>query len=132
MPTQDTVLFDQVGHGVLLSLVEPAGQRGENHPEEDRVEHGGENLYHRPDLASADLGPMRHFTGIRYREKCDDQQKQQPRRHARVHANLFSSDCSQSTARLWALTVVRSHSSAERRAFASGGPQANRRSLLPW
>jgi hypothetical protein len=41
VPTQDAVLFDQVGHGVLLSLVEPAGQRGEKHPEEERVEHGG-------------------------------------------------------------------------------------------
>jgi hypothetical protein len=41
VPTQDTVLFDQVGHGVLLSLVEPAGQRGQNHRKEERVEHGG-------------------------------------------------------------------------------------------
>ena len=39
--TQDAVLFDQVGHGVLLPLVEPADQRRQEHSEGERVEHGG-------------------------------------------------------------------------------------------
>jgi hypothetical protein len=29
VPTEDTVFFDQVGHGLLLPLVEPADQRGQ-------------------------------------------------------------------------------------------------------
>ena len=39
--TQDAVLFDQVGDGVLLPLVEPADQRRQEHSEGERVEHGG-------------------------------------------------------------------------------------------
>ena len=38
---QDAVLFNQVGHGVLLPLVEPADQRRQEHSEGQRVEHGG-------------------------------------------------------------------------------------------
>jgi hypothetical protein len=41
VPTQDAVLFDQVSHGVLLPLVEPAGQRRQEHSDRERVEHGG-------------------------------------------------------------------------------------------
>ena len=41
MPTEDAVFFDQVGYGRLLPLVEPADQRGQEHPEGHRVEHGG-------------------------------------------------------------------------------------------
>ena len=40
VPTQDAVLFDQVGHDVLLPPVEPAGQRGEQQAERHRVGHG--------------------------------------------------------------------------------------------
>ena len=29
VPTEDAVFFDQVGHGLLLPLVEPADQRGQ-------------------------------------------------------------------------------------------------------
>ncbi len=50
MPTQDAVLFNQVGHGVLLPLVEPADQRRQEHSEGHRVEHGGRVYTHRPDL----------------------------------------------------------------------------------
>jgi hypothetical protein len=38
---QDAVLFDQVDHGVLLPLVEPADQRRQEHSKGKRVEHGG-------------------------------------------------------------------------------------------
>ena len=41
VPTEDTVFFDQVGHGVLLLLIEPADERGQEHAESPRVEHGG-------------------------------------------------------------------------------------------
>ena len=41
VPTQDAVLFDEVGHGVLLPLVEPTDQRSQKHSEGERVEHGG-------------------------------------------------------------------------------------------
>ncbi len=40
VPAQDAVFFDQVGHGVLLPLVEPADQRGQQQAERQRVEHG--------------------------------------------------------------------------------------------
>jgi hypothetical protein len=39
--SEDAVLFDQVGHGVLLPLVEPADQRRQEHSERQRIEHGG-------------------------------------------------------------------------------------------
>ena len=39
--SEDAVLFDQVGHGVLLPLVEPADQRHQKHSEGQRIEHGG-------------------------------------------------------------------------------------------
>jgi hypothetical protein len=38
---EDAILFDQVGHGVQLPLVEPADQRRQDHAEGERVEHGG-------------------------------------------------------------------------------------------
>jgi hypothetical protein len=41
VPAQDAVFLDQVHHGVQLPPVEPAGQRREQHPERQRVEHGG-------------------------------------------------------------------------------------------
>ena len=41
VPTQDTVLFNQVSHGILLPLVEPADQRRQEHSERQRIEHGG-------------------------------------------------------------------------------------------
>lgn len=40
VPTEDAVLFDQVGHGVVLPPVEPADQRGEQQAERHRIEHG--------------------------------------------------------------------------------------------
>jgi hypothetical protein len=41
VPTEDAVLFDQVRHGVVLPLIEPAGDRGQEHAEGPRVDHGG-------------------------------------------------------------------------------------------
>ena len=41
VPAQDAVLFNQVGHGLLLPLVEPADERGQKRAEGSRVEHGG-------------------------------------------------------------------------------------------
>jgi hypothetical protein len=40
-PTQDAVLFDQVGHGGLLPLIEPARERRQEHSEGPHVEHRG-------------------------------------------------------------------------------------------
>jgi hypothetical protein len=40
VPTQDAVLFSQVRHSVLLSLVKPADQRREEHAKGERVDHG--------------------------------------------------------------------------------------------
>ena len=48
MPTQDAVLFDQVGHGVLLPLVEPADKRCQEHSERERVEHCGRVYINNP------------------------------------------------------------------------------------
>ena len=45
---QDAVLFDQVGHSVLLPLVEPADQRRQEHAEGQRVEHGARVYTTRP------------------------------------------------------------------------------------
>ena len=42
LSAEDAVLFDQVGHGLPLALVEPADQRGQEPAEGRRVEHGGE------------------------------------------------------------------------------------------
>ena len=63
VPTQDAVLFDQVGHGVLLPLVEPADQRRQEHSERRTRRARRESLYHRPDLrASRTFGrAMRHY-----------------------------------------------------------------------
>ncbi len=41
VPTQDAVLFNQVSHGILLPLVEPADQRRQEYSDGERVEHGG-------------------------------------------------------------------------------------------
>jgi len=41
MRSEDAVLFDQVGHGVLVVLVEPADQRRQEHSQRQRIEHGG-------------------------------------------------------------------------------------------
>ena len=41
MATEDTILFDDIGDGILLTLVEPAGHRREEHSEGARIEHGG-------------------------------------------------------------------------------------------
>ena len=40
VPAQDAVLFYQVRHSVLLSLVKPADQRPQEHGKGERVEHG--------------------------------------------------------------------------------------------
>jgi len=45
---QDAVLFDQVGHGVLLPLVEPADQRRQEHSKGARVEYGGRVYLNNP------------------------------------------------------------------------------------
>jgi hypothetical protein len=39
--TEDAVFFDQVRQGLLLPLVEPADQPGQQHSERQGVEHGG-------------------------------------------------------------------------------------------
>src|SRR6266852_9931204 len=41
VPAEDAIFFDQVGHGLLLPLVEPADQRCQEPAERRRVEHGG-------------------------------------------------------------------------------------------
>ena len=63
VPAQDAVLFDQVRHGSLLPLVEPADQRGQEHRRDESRRARRESLYHRPDLsASKTLGrAMRHY-----------------------------------------------------------------------
>jgi hypothetical protein len=40
VPAEDAIFFDQVGHGLLLPLVEPADQRCQEPAEGRRVEHG--------------------------------------------------------------------------------------------
>jgi hypothetical protein len=54
--SEDAVLFDQVGYGVLLPLVEPADQRRQERSEGQRVEHGG-RVY--PTGPVADLKDLR-------------------------------------------------------------------------
>jgi len=39
--TEDAVFFDQVRQGLLLQLVEPPAQRGQQYSERQGVEHGG-------------------------------------------------------------------------------------------
>jgi hypothetical protein len=41
---KEAVFFYQVGHGVLLALVEPADQRGQEHAEGQRVGTAGESI----------------------------------------------------------------------------------------
>jgi hypothetical protein len=40
VPTQDAVLLDQVGHGVLLPMIEPGDQRRQEHSKRPRVRQG--------------------------------------------------------------------------------------------
>ena len=40
VPAKDVVLFNQVRHSVLLSLVKPADQRRQEHAKGEGVEHG--------------------------------------------------------------------------------------------
>jgi hypothetical protein len=62
VPTQDAVLFDQVGCGVLLPLAEPADQRRQEHSEGPRVEHGGRVYITDQVSGLEDLGrAMRHY-----------------------------------------------------------------------
>ena len=59
VPAKDAVLFNQVGHGVLLPLVEPADQRRQEHAEGERVEHGARVYTTDPiSRASKTLGPV--------------------------------------------------------------------------
>ena len=55
-PTQltpkDSILFDQIGQGLLLLTIEPADQRGESKPKERNVDHAG-SLPHRPRFGPA-------------------------------------------------------------------------------
>lgn len=47
-PTQlspeDSILFDEVGQGLLLLTAQPAGQSTENNPREGDIDHGGSLL----------------------------------------------------------------------------------------
>lgn len=38
---QDAILFDQIGDGLQLSMVQPAGQRCKQHPHGHEAGHGG-------------------------------------------------------------------------------------------
>jgi hypothetical protein len=40
MSAKNAVLFDQVGHRVLVPLAKPTSQRGEQHTKRHRVGHG--------------------------------------------------------------------------------------------
>jgi len=40
---QDAVLIDQIGDDVLLLGIQPAGQGGQNNPDEHAVNHGAES-----------------------------------------------------------------------------------------
>ena len=62
VPAQNAVLLDQVDHGRLLPLVEPADQCGHEQAQGRRVEHGG-SLNHRPDLRTPKTvgRAMRHY-----------------------------------------------------------------------
>jgi hypothetical protein len=51
LAAEDAILFDYVGDGILLTLVEPADQRREEHSEGERVEHGG-RVYDLPPSAA--------------------------------------------------------------------------------
>jgi hypothetical protein len=44
LTSKDAILFDQIREGLLLLTIQPADQRGEQHPQEERVHHGG-NVY---------------------------------------------------------------------------------------
>src|ERR1700674_420743 len=44
---QDSVLFDQIGQGLLLLTIQPADQRGKNNPQGGDVDHG-RSLHQRP------------------------------------------------------------------------------------
>ena len=57
VPAEDAVFFDEVGHGVLLPLVEPADQRRQEHSEGQRVEHGGRVYTTDPISGPQDLRP---------------------------------------------------------------------------
>jgi len=39
LPSQDVILFDQIRQG--LPLIQPADQRGKQHPQRKHVDHGG-------------------------------------------------------------------------------------------
>ena len=47
LPAEDPILFDQVGHRLLLLAGQPAGQSGEKKPRGRDVNHSG-SLHHRP------------------------------------------------------------------------------------
>jgi len=38
--SQNTILFNQIRKGLILLSIQPAHQRGEQHPQEDHVDHG--------------------------------------------------------------------------------------------
>src|SRR5947209_7811541 len=52
-----------VGHGVLLPLIEPAGERGQEHTEDPARRARRQSLYHRPDLETPKTvgRAMRHY-----------------------------------------------------------------------
>ena len=52
LPPQDAILFEQICPGRLLLPIQPADQRGERDPQEQRVNHGG-SLSHRPKCSLA-------------------------------------------------------------------------------
>jgi hypothetical protein len=44
---QDSIFFNQIGHGLLLLTIQPADQSGEKKPEGENVDHGA-SLHQRP------------------------------------------------------------------------------------
>ena len=46
LPAEDSILRQEVRSGLLLSMVQPTGQRRKKHPHRGEVDHGG-SLYHR-------------------------------------------------------------------------------------
>lgn len=57
LPPQDAVSFEQIGHGRLLLPIQPADQRGERDPQEQRVNHGGRVYRINRDAVSRSSGP---------------------------------------------------------------------------
>jgi hypothetical protein len=59
LPSEKPILFDQIGEGLPVPAIEPAGDGQEQHPKDRHVDHGPEVISHAREKMSEMLSILR-------------------------------------------------------------------------